>query len=83
MASSKRAARVQRAPEAQIVAHPVVKWVGGKTKLLPELLARMPASYGRYYEPFIGGAALFFKLAPHRAVIADVNPDLVALYATL
>jgi DNA adenine methylase len=83
MASSKRVARVQRAPEAEIVAHPVVKWVGGKTKLLPELLARMPASFGRYYEPFIGGAALFFKLAPHRAVIADINPDLVGLYTTL
>ncbi|HEY6037447.1 MAG TPA: DNA adenine methylase [Kofleriaceae bacterium] len=58
----------------------MVKWVGGKTKLLPELLARMPKTFGRYYEPFIGGAAMFFKLSPQRAVIADVNPDLIALY---
>ena len=83
MVATKRAARVERAPQVEIVAHPVVKWVGGKTKLLPELLARMPKTFGRYYEPFIGGAAMFFKLAPARAVIADVNPDLVALYQTL
>ncbi len=65
------------------VAAPVVKWVGGKTKLLPELLARMPARYGRYYEPFVGGAALFFRVAPERAVIADSNPDLIGLYTSL
>ncbi len=80
MVSPKRAAQFQRAPEVKIVATPVVKWVGGKTKLLPELLARMPKTFGRYYEPFIGGAAMFFKLSPQRAVIADVNPDLIALY---
>src|SRR3954467_9293078 len=83
MASSKRVARVQRAPEAEIVAHPVVKWVGGKTKLLPELLARMPASFGRYYEPFAGGAALFFRIAPARAVLGDRNADLIGVYAAL
>jgi len=65
------------------VAAPVVKWVGGKTKLLPELLARMPARYGRYYEPFVGGGALFFRVAPERAVIADSNPDLIGLYTSL
>ena len=64
-------------------ASPVIKWVGGKTKLLPELLERMPAKYGRYYEPFIGGAALFFRVAPERAVIADFNVDLVGLYRTI
>jgi DNA adenine methylase len=83
MVSPKRAARVERAPQVDVVATPVVKWVGGKTKLLPELLARMPKTFGRYYEPFIGGAAMFFKLSPARAVIADVNPDLIALYGTL
>jgi DNA adenine methylase len=86
MVSPKRAARaerLERAPSLDVVATPVVKWVGGKTKLLPELLARMPKTFGRYFEPFIGGAAMFFKLAPERAVIADVNPDLIALYTTL
>ncbi|HEX3759417.1 MAG TPA: DNA adenine methylase [Kofleriaceae bacterium] len=64
-------------------AAPVVKWVGGKTKLLPELLARMPERFGRYYEPFAGGAALFFRVAPERAVLADSNPDLIGLYTCL
>jgi len=65
------------------VAAPVVKWVGGKTKLLPELLARMPERFARYYEPFAGGAALFFRVAPERAVLADSNSDLVGLYTCL
>lgn len=64
-------------------AAPVVKWVGGKTKLLPELLRRVPRAYGRYFEPFAGGAALFFRLAPARAVLNDLNPDLVNLYREL
>src|ERR1700733_5903269 len=64
-------------------AAPVIKWVGGKTKLLGELVARMPMGYGRYYEPFAGGAALFFRVAPGRAVLADSNADLIALYRVL
>jgi DNA adenine methylase len=82
MVTRARAARVLRAaPQVQeVVASPIVKWVGGKTKLLPDLLARMPERYGRYYEPFAGGAALFFRLAPRRAVLADSNPDLIGLY---
>lgn len=62
---------------------PLLKWVGGKTKLLPELLARMPASYSRYYEPFCGGAALFFALQPERAVLGDSNASLIETYRTV
>lgn len=85
MVQRTRVARVVRAaPQVQeVVASPVVKWVGGKTKLLPELLARMPENFGRYYEPFAGGAALFFRLAPRRAVLADANHDLVGLYTAI
>jgi DNA adenine methylase len=64
-------------------AGPVVKWVGGKTKLLPELLARMPKTYGTYFEPFAGGLALFFRVAPARAVLNDLNAGLVGLYRTI
>jgi DNA adenine methylase len=78
-----RALRVAPEPDVRPVASPVIKWVGGKTKLLPELLARMPEQFGRYYEPFVGGAALFFRVAPKRAVLNDSNPDLVALYGTI
>jgi DNA adenine methylase len=43
----------------------------------------MPERYGRYFEPFAGGAALFFRLAPRRAVLADSNADLIALYTAI
>ena len=43
-------------------AKPFVKWVGGKRSLLPELLKRIPAEFNNYYEPFVGGGALFFAL---------------------
>lgn len=61
-------------------ASPIVKWAGGKTKLLPRLMAHVPARYGRYFEPFMGGAALFFALEPSAASIGDVNAALVTLY---
>jgi DNA adenine methylase len=75
-------ANIQLMVEAR-AARPIVKWVGGKTKLLPELLARMPATFDRYYEPFAGGAALFFRRAPARAVIGDANADLISAYQAL
>jgi DNA adenine methylase len=59
---------------------PIVKWVGGKTKLLPELLRRAPSTYRRYFEPFFGGGALFFRLLPEGAVLTDVNRALVECY---
>ena len=70
------AQRVATAPPAS----PIVKWAGGKSRLLPELLARVPRAYTRYFEPLAGGAALFFRLAPRRAVLADSNPDLIGFY---
>jgi DNA adenine methylase len=68
------------------MAKPIVKWAGGKTKLLGELLARVPTHVRTYAEPFAGGAALFFALVSdssrsfERAVLADRNEDLVACY---
>ncbi len=59
---------------------PILKWVGGKTRLLGELSKRMPTSYGRYFEPFVGGGALFFRSAPSRAVLGDYNADLINVY---
>lgn len=68
------------------MARPFFKFVGGKTKLLPELLARAPVTIDTYAEPFAGGAALFFALLEdpgrrvQKAVLADRNPDLIACY---
>ena len=64
-------------------AKPVLKWAGGKRQLLPELLSRIPARYGRYIEPMVGGGALFFALAPGRAILADTNPELINLYRVI
>lgn len=62
---------------------PVVKWAGGKTQLLEALQSRMPESYNRYYEPFIGGGALFLTVSPKKAVINDTNEQLINLYRQL
>lgn len=50
-------------------AKPFVKWVGGKRNLIKELSSRTPQTYKSYYEPFIGGGALLFALAPSGATI--------------
>jgi DNA adenine methylase len=59
---------------------PFLKWAGGKGQLISELLARLPQRYGRYFEPFLGGGALFFALQPAQGVLLDVNPELVNVY---
>ena len=59
--------------------YPIVKWVGGKRQLMFELLKSMPKKY-RYFEPFIGGGALFFELQPEQAYISDMNEELINLY---
>jgi len=70
-----------------VPARPVLKWAGGKTQLLPQILERLPARIETFFEPFVGGAAVFFALAAEgrfqRAVLADRNPDLVAVYRAL
>ena len=62
---------------------PFLKWVGGKRKLLPELVKRLPKDYLIYYEPFMGGSALFWHLQPQKAVLSDINPELVNTYKCL
>ena len=41
------------------IAKPILKWAGGKTQMLGDLLPKVPKSYGRYIEPFFGGGAMF------------------------
>ncbi|HWM86889.1 MAG TPA: DNA adenine methylase [Kofleriaceae bacterium] len=67
-------------PEEDRGASPIVKWAGGKSRLLDELVARAPETYRRYFEPFVGGAALYFRLRPRNAVLGDSNPDLINMY---
>jgi DNA adenine methylase len=59
---------------------PFLKYAGSKRHLVPELLARIPRRFGRYVEPFCGSAALYFGLRPERAVLGDVNADLIITF---
>ena len=61
-------------------ATPFLKWAGGKSELLPEIEKRLPRSFSTYWEPFIGGGALYFRLSPASAVISDGNEELVNCY---
>ncbi len=75
---------------------PPFKWAGGKTRLLPAILARLPAHVdGVYHEPFVGGGAVFFALAaagrlapverlePRPAILSDVNRELTTTYRAI
>jgi len=61
-------------------ARPFLKWAGGKSRLLPEILNLVPKTYERYIEPFLGGAALFFELNSSRAILSDANRELIICY---
>ncbi len=60
---------------------PFVKWVGGKRQILPALIARLPACFNHYFEPFIGGGALMWSIknAGGNITINDYNADLINL----
>ena len=62
---------------------PILKWAGGKTQLLEQLLPKIPKEYNKYIEPFFGGGALFFALKPSNSIIADSNPELINLYKVI
>jgi len=61
---------------------PFLKWAGGKGRLIPQYQPHLPRpdQYTTYYEPFLGGGALFFHLQPARACLMDINPELVNVY---
>lgn len=74
-------------------AKPFIKWVGGKSQLIEQLDAHLPADFDNwenvtYIEPFVGGGAMLFYMLQrypniHRAVINDINPDLTTCYRTV
>lgn len=59
---------------------PVVKWVGGKRQLLPTLTPLVSERFTTYCEPFLGGGAMLFWRQPQRAVVNDINGDLILMY---
>ena len=69
--------------KGKIVANPFLKWAGGKAGLLSQYELLFPDSFEGYYEPFLGGGALFFHLRPIRAVLSDVNLELLNVYSVV
>src|SRR5207245_7838468 len=66
---------------------PFVKWAGGKTSLLPHLIPRVPLHLTEYYEPFLGGGALFFGICARTtsfsAHLSDTNDELINAYRVI
>lgn len=72
---------------------PFIKWVGGKSQLIEQLDAQLPADFDSledvtYIEPFVGGGAMLFYMLQHylninHAIINDINPDLTTCYRTV
>ncbi|MEO0373884.1 MAG: DNA adenine methylase [Cyanobacteria bacterium P01_A01_bin.17] len=65
---------------SKIPPRPFLKWAGGKSRLLAQYQPWFPQAYSRYYEPFVGGGAVFFHLQPASAMLSDINPELVNVY---
>ncbi|KIO63536.1 DNA adenine methylase [Caldifermentibacillus hisashii] len=65
------------------VIQPFLKWAGGKRQLLPEIRKYIPKRMGTYYEPFLGGGAVLFDLQPKKAVINDINSELINTYLVI
>jgi len=59
---------------------PFLKWVGGKSRLIQQYIPYFPESYKNYYEPFLGGGAIFFYLQPNAAILTDINAELINTY---
>ena len=65
--------------------YPIVKWAGGKSQILYELDSMIPSEFNRYFEPFLGGGAMFFHLISDRnmrfsAYLSDINEELITAY---
>jgi DNA adenine methylase len=71
-------------PTLDIVsAHPFLKWAGGKRQLIPQYQCYIPQTFGTYYEPFLGGGAMFFHLLPKIAILTDINDELINTYCSV
>ncbi len=59
---------------------PFLKWAGGKSQIISDLLKFFPVKFGKYIEPFIGGGALYFSLNHSDCIISDLNEELITTY---
>jgi DNA adenine methylase len=68
-----------------IQGQPFLKWAGGKRRIVPAIESILPDNFQNYYEPFLGGGALFAYLhgsgrLPHRAYLSDISEPLMLTY---
>jgi DNA adenine methylase len=73
---------VKRVPQTKITdsPKPFLQWVGGKREMLAQYSPFLPTDYDKYWEPFLGGGAMYFSLNPSKSVINDINPELIRTY---
>lgn len=64
---------------------PFIKWVGGKRSLINEIFKLLPKEFNNYFEPFVGGGAVFFSLEENieKAILSDKNSDLIMTYKAI
>ncbi len=62
---------------------PILKWAGGKTEELHHIHANLPSTFNNYYEPFVGGGAVFLSLDANKLFINDKSGELIALYSAI
>jgi len=62
---------------------PFLKWAGGKRWLVNSNELKLPESFNTYIEPFLGGGAMFLKLSPSKALLSDLNPELINTYSVI
>lgn len=65
------------------VIDPVIRWVGGKRKLLERIVPLFPPFGGTYYEPFVGGGAIMLTQLDHVVKVNDINSELINFYRTI
>lgn len=73
----------EEAYKKNILVSPVVKWVGGKRQLLPEIKKYIPSKISTYVEPFLGGGAVLFEIQPKKAIVNDFNSELINVYQVI
>ena len=63
--------------------HPFLKWAGGKRQLIPQMSKYFPKNFNKYIEPFVGGGALFFYILPEKAILFDINEELINCFKVI
>lgn len=70
-------------PESTKSITPFLKWPGGKRWFVANHANLLPKDFNRYIEPFLGGGSVFFYLKPARAILSDLNPELISTYEAI